>query len=135
MFCSSCLLNVCLLYEVFSLFSSELRPVQNLTVRNDGGERTLHVSWDAPDGLCPVHSYIVDYPFLGYKACGERLESTFYESTEMINGTEIELFVYDDYAEYNISVTPLTESLDDSGLMYGTTSSVIGVTQETGESS
>ncbi|XP_071844274.1 phosphatidylinositol phosphatase PTPRQ-like isoform X3 [Apostichopus japonicus] len=108
-----------------------LDPVQNLTVSNVGGQRMLHVSWSPPDGLCPVRVYNVTYPLLRYKACDyDALWSQIYPPLQT-NQTELTLDLYDDFAEYNISVTPFTESIDGTGyLMEGETVSMTGITQE-----
>ncbi|PIK35163.1 hypothetical protein BSL78_28011 [Apostichopus japonicus] len=105
-----------------------LDPVQNITVSNAGGK--LHVSWSPPDGLCPVHVYNVTYLLLRYKACDDdELLSQIYPPLQT-NRTELTLDLYDDFAEYNISVTPFTESIAGTGvLMEGETVSMTGTTQ------
>ncbi|XP_071844280.1 phosphatidylinositol phosphatase PTPRQ-like [Apostichopus japonicus] len=110
-----------------------LDPVQNLTVSNAGGKYTLHVSWSPPDGLCPVRVYNVTYPLLRFKACDyDELWSQIYPPLQT-NKTELTLDLYDDFAEYNISVTPFTESIDGTGfLMEGETISMTGITQQNG---
>ncbi|XP_071844275.1 protein sidekick-1-like [Apostichopus japonicus] len=110
-----------------------LDPVQNLTASNARGKYTLHVSWSPPDGLCPVHVYNVTYPLLRFKACDyDELWSQIYPPLQT-NKTELTLYLYDDFAEYNISVTPFTESIDGTGfLMEGETVSITGITQQNG---